>query len=63
MAHVVKSFFGKPRCSDCGGVVVQTGYSFPFPQWRCPFCYAKNIELDKMRKEINELKKNITPNT
>jgi len=59
MAHVVKSFLGKPRCSECGSVVVRTYSAFPYPQWRCNVCCSRNKELEYTRKEIEDLKKKI----
>ena len=50
--------FGKPRCPYCGNkTIVPTGYSFPFKQYRCTYCYDKNMKLSKMQDEIDELKK------
>jgi len=37
--------FLKPKCPYCGcRTVVPTGYSFPYPQYRCTnrFCPSKN---------------------
>lgn len=67
MAHVVKSLFGKLRCSECGNVVRYTPKAFPFPQFTCDHCVSRNRErreseskIADLQRQINELKKQDT---
>ena len=46
--------FGTPKCPQCGGKTVATGYSLPYPQYRCNFCVAQSGK----EEEIQTLKKN-----
>jgi tRNA(Ile2) C34 agmatinyltransferase TiaS len=55
--------FSNPKCPVCGIRTVPTGYSFPFPQWRCNNCYSRNkkqkeydLKLQSMQAQIDELK-------
>lgn len=47
--------FSNPKCPYCGEVVTATGYSFPYPAYRCENC----IERNKQRERIKELEKEI----
>lgn len=47
-------FFTK-KCPYCNGSLVETGYSFPYPQYRCNNCVRNN----KAQDDIEELKKQI----
>jgi tRNA(Ile2) C34 agmatinyltransferase TiaS len=47
--------FSKPKCPDCSGQLTQTGYSFPFPQWRCKRCIKRNKEKKAFEERINRL--------
>lgn len=53
------SLFGNPRCPQCGRRTAPTGYSFPYPQWRCVPCLKQSNQqksIDELKKEITELK-------
>lgn len=52
-------FFSNPKCSQCGREVVETGYSFPYPQYRCNFCMRDNHEKRELEKRITALEKTI----
>jgi tRNA(Ile2) C34 agmatinyltransferase TiaS len=52
--------FGKPKCPRCGGNLEYTGYSWPYPEWRCPACINRNKEkkrISDLEKRIKELEK------
>jgi tRNA(Ile2) C34 agmatinyltransferase TiaS len=56
-------WFSKPKCPYCGGALAPTGYSLPFPGWRCNNCYKRNTEkkaqnerIAKLEQEISKLK-------
>ena len=58
----IMGLFSKPKCPYCGGPVVPTGYSLPFPGWRCNNCYQKNAqkkEMKEMKDKIKELEDKI----
>jgi len=59
MAHVVKSLFGKPRCSDCGNVIRYTPRAFPFPQYTCDHCSRMNRDKDEKERQIADLQRQI----
>lgn len=59
MSHIVKSLFGKPRCSECNGVVVETGYYWPYPAYRCPNCYNRNKEKREQQESKSQLEERI----
>jgi tRNA(Ile2) C34 agmatinyltransferase TiaS len=52
--------FSKPKCPRCGGPITATGYSFPFPQYRCRNCIAKNQQdkrIKELEKQVADIKK------
>ena len=54
------SLFRKPKCPYCGGKLAPTGYSFPYPQWRCLSCITANTKARKIKdleERIKELEK------
>ena len=56
--------FSKPKCPHCGGKLTETGYSYPYPAYRCRACYKRNaekMETDNRIKALEEaLKKKTT---
>lgn len=51
--------FSNPRCPRCGGKTVETGYSAPFPAFRCNRCVRENTQRRKDQKRINELEERL----
>lgn len=49
----------KKYCPQCGGILERTGYSFPFPQWRCNNCIKRNKEMKLLERRIDELEKKL----
>lgn len=47
--------FSKPKCPHCGGPITETGYSFPFPAYRCRNCIKRNSELKELSDRIKKL--------
>ena len=39
------------HCPHCGSKLEPTGYSFPYPPWRCKNC----IERNEIKKRIDKL--------
>jgi tRNA(Ile2) C34 agmatinyltransferase TiaS len=52
--------FGPPKCPHCGGPLKETGYSSPYPAWKCPRCIRTNTEKRKMDDRIKELEKRLS---
>lgn len=53
-------WFSNPKCPYCGGDLTRTGYSFPYPQWRCRSCIRKNSEKKALKDEIEDLKNRLS---
>lgn len=52
------------KCPQCGGPVEATGYSAPYPAYRCKSCIAsaaRELELAALRERVARLEKD-TPN-
>jgi tRNA(Ile2) C34 agmatinyltransferase TiaS len=47
--------FSTPKCPHCGGKLQYTGYSWPYPEYRCPAC----IDRNKQARKVKELEKRI----
>ena len=47
--------FSKPKRPQCGQPVTETGYSFPFPQYRCEFCIKRATEKAELEERISRL--------
>lgn len=55
--------FSNPKCPQCGLPVTPTGYSFPFPQWRCKNCIKKDEEKNELEERIRRLENIIKSQT
>lgn len=52
--------FSNPKCPKCGNKTVETGYSFPYPAYRCSYCVREDAEQQEDNDELEGLKKRIT---
>lgn len=49
-----------PKCPSCDGPLEETGYSAPYPSWRCRRCIKENkqaSEIKEMSERIAQLEK------
>ncbi len=51
--------FSLPKCPHCGGKITPTGYSFPYPQYRCKNCIKINTEKQALENRIKSLEESI----
>ncbi len=48
-------WFSNPACPKCGRETTETGYCFPYPQYRCRPCMNKSKQEKKDKDKIKEL--------
>lgn len=51
--------FKNPNCPRCGTEVVETGYSAPYPAYRCLRCSRENAQLQREDDRAAKLEKRI----
>ena len=52
-------FFSNPDCPYCGHELEETGYAFPYPEWRCRTCIRNNRKEQGDKEEISKLKQRL----
>jgi hypothetical protein len=61
MPHIVKSLFGRPRCSKHGTIARRVAGAL-FDRWKCDMCtfeYEQKKKIEELQKEINKLKSSL----
>lgn len=53
--------FSKSKCPHCKQPLTETGYSFPYPKWRCKNCIKRNKEKKEMEDRITKLENALNP--
>lgn len=55
LKFIIMGIFSNPKCPRCGCKTVETGYSFPYPQFRCNNCVSNSEKAKAESRRIQDL--------